>query len=164
MLFSASMTDEVDELIRLSLNHPVRLFVDKSTDLASNLVQEFIRIRKHHEEDRDAVLISLCKRTFKSQCIIFFTAKKSVHRMKIIFGLMGLKAAELHGSLTQLNVWLRTFFTCLFYFSDNPFFSLLSFSVLNHWRSSEMERWTSCCAPTWLRVVWILLVSPLSSM
>ena len=57
MLFSASMTDEVNELVRLSLNHPVRLFVDKSTDLASNLVQEFIRIRKQHEQDREAVIV-----------------------------------------------------------------------------------------------------------
>eukprot|EP00123_Amoebidium_parasiticum_P017680 comp23942_c6_seq1/m.42330 comp23942_c6_seq1/g.42330 ORF comp23942_c6_seq1/g.42330 comp23942_c6_seq1/m.42330 type:complete len:839 (-) comp23942_c6_seq1:320-2836(-) len=101
MLFSATMTDEVDDLVSLSLHEPVRLFVDRNTVTASNLIQEFIRIRPNRERDRDAILLALVKRTFKNNCIIFFRSKASAHRMKIIFGLMGLKASELHGNLTQ---------------------------------------------------------------
>jgi hypothetical protein len=57
MLFSATMTDEVKELVRLSLNQPVRLFVDSNMDVAANLQQEFIRIRPNREDDRQAVIL-----------------------------------------------------------------------------------------------------------
>ncbi|KAG0001478.1 nucleolar DEAD-box protein required for synthesis of 60S ribosomal subunit [Entomortierella chlamydospora] len=101
MLFSATMTDNVDELIRMSLNRPVRLQVDSSNATAARLIQEFVRIRQHREEDRPAVLLALCSRTFKRRVIIFFRSKAAAHQMKIIFGLMNLRAAELHGNLTQ---------------------------------------------------------------
>ncbi|KAF9972945.1 nucleolar DEAD-box protein required for synthesis of 60S ribosomal subunit [Actinomortierella ambigua] len=101
MLFSATMTDNVDELIRMSLNRPVRLMIDSNKATASRLVQEFVRIRQHREEDRPAILLALCSRTFKKRCIVFFRSKAAAHQMKIIFGLMGLRAAELHGNLSQ---------------------------------------------------------------
>ncbi|KAG0244014.1 P-loop containing nucleoside triphosphate hydrolase protein [Mortierella sp. GBAus27b] len=101
MLFSATMTDNVDELIRMSLNRPVRLQIDSTNATAARLVQEFVRIRQHREEDRPALLLALCSRTFKHRVIIFFRSKAAAHQMKITFGLMGLRAAELHGNLTQ---------------------------------------------------------------
>ncbi|TPX63430.1 hypothetical protein SpCBS45565_g06613 [Spizellomyces sp. 'palustris'] len=103
MLFSATMTDNVDDLIKLSLNRPVRLFVDSSTSIANRLVQEFIRVRAHREESRPAILAALCTRTYASETIVFFRSKAAAHHMKIVFGLLGLKAAELHGNLTQLQ-------------------------------------------------------------
>ncbi|ORX37774.1 P-loop containing nucleoside triphosphate hydrolase protein [Kockovaella imperatae] len=99
MLFSATMTDSVDELVRLSLNKPIRVFVDPPRATASGLTQEFVRIRS--EEARSAHLLALCKRSVKERCIIFFRSKALAHQMKIIFGLSRLKAAELHGNLTQ---------------------------------------------------------------
>ncbi|KAF8935732.1 nucleolar DEAD-box protein required for synthesis of 60S ribosomal subunit [Dissophora ornata] len=101
MLFSATMTDNVDELIRMSLNRPVRLQIDASNATAARLIQEFVRIRQHREEDRPAILLALCSRTFKRRVIVFFRSKAAAHQMKIIFGLMGLRSAELHGNLTQ---------------------------------------------------------------
>lgn len=104
MLFSATMTDSVDDLVKLSLNRPVRLFVNNNRNLASGLVQEFIRIRAGRNDlDRAAILASLVMRTYKTETIIFFGSKAAAHQMKIIFGLLGLKAAELHGDLTQLQ-------------------------------------------------------------
>ena len=47
---------QVEELVRLSLNHPVRLFVDSNTDVADNLRQEFIRIKTKKEGDREAIV------------------------------------------------------------------------------------------------------------
>ncbi|KAJ3413538.1 nucleolar DEAD-box protein required for synthesis of 60S ribosomal subunit [Chytridiales sp. JEL 0842] len=102
MLFSATMTDNVDSLIKLSLNRPIRLFMNNNT-VASKLVQEFIRVRAHKEESRPAILLALCTRTYTSEVIVFFRSKAAAHHMKILFGLMGLKAAELHGNLTQLQ-------------------------------------------------------------
>jgi hypothetical protein len=51
---------QVDDLIALSLHEPVRLFVHKNTETASNLVQEFVRIRQTRETDRDAFLLGVC--------------------------------------------------------------------------------------------------------
>jgi ATP-dependent RNA helicase DDX27 len=106
MLFSATMTDNIDELIRLSLKRPVRLFVDNAQSMTSKLVQEFIRVRGHKEESRPAILAALCSRTYKSETIVFFRSKAAAHHMRILFGLIGLKAAELHGNLTQPQVFI----------------------------------------------------------
>ncbi|KAJ3338047.1 nucleolar DEAD-box protein required for synthesis of 60S ribosomal subunit [Gonapodya sp. JEL0774] len=103
MLFSATMTDDVDSLVRLHMTKPVRLFIDASTSITTNLIQEFVRIRAHKDEDRAGVLAALCSRTYKSRCIIFFRSKKAAHRMKVVFGFLGLKSAELHGDLSQLQ-------------------------------------------------------------
>jgi ATP-dependent RNA helicase DDX27 len=71
MLFSATMTDEVDDLVSLTLHQPVRLFVNKNTQTTSNLTQEFIRIRQGGERNREAILLSLCTRAFKARTLIF---------------------------------------------------------------------------------------------
>ena len=99
MLFSATMTDSVDSLIRLSLTRPVRLFVSPKRSTADGLTQEFVRIRR--EMERPAVLVGLCKRTFAKRCIVFFRSKALAHQMRVVFGLMGLKAEEIHGNLSQ---------------------------------------------------------------
>ncbi|KDQ63735.1 hypothetical protein JAAARDRAFT_120352 [Jaapia argillacea MUCL 33604] len=101
MLFSATMTDSVDELVKMSLNKPVRLFVDPKRTTAKGLVQEFVRVRAGKEDERSALLVALCKRTFKTNVIIFFRSKKLAHQMRIIFGLLNMRAEELHGDLTQ---------------------------------------------------------------
>lgn len=40
MLFSATMTEEVDELVKLSLTRPVRLSADPSTKRPATLTEE----------------------------------------------------------------------------------------------------------------------------
>ncbi|KAJ4758711.1 ATP-dependent RNA helicase DRS1 [Rhynchospora pubera] len=101
MLFSATMTEEVDALVQLSLNKPVRLEADPSLRRPKTLTEEVIRIRRAREVNREAVLLALCSKTFKQKVIIFSGTKKAAHRLKIIFGLARMKAAELHGNLTQ---------------------------------------------------------------
>ncbi|KAH9898412.1 DEAD-domain-containing protein [Cubamyces lactineus] len=101
MLFSATMTDSVDELVKMSLNKPVRLFVDPKRATARGLLQEFVRVRAGKEAERSALLVALCKRTFKSRVIIFFRSKKLAHQMRIVFGLLDMKCDELHGDLSQ---------------------------------------------------------------
>ncbi|KAJ7254091.1 DEAD-domain-containing protein [Mycena haematopus] len=101
MLFSATMTDSVDELVKMSLNKPVRLFVDPKRSTARGLVQEFVRVRAGKEAERSALLVTLCKRTFRTNVIIFLRSKKLAHQMRIVFSLLGMKCDELHGDLTQ---------------------------------------------------------------
>ncbi|KAJ3024985.1 UNVERIFIED_CONTAM: nucleolar DEAD-box protein required for synthesis of 60S ribosomal subunit [Siphonaria sp. JEL0065] len=103
MLFSATMTDKIDDLTKLSLNRPIRLFVNKATALTSRLTQEFVRVRSHKENSKPAMLLALCSRTYKEEVVIFFRSKAAAHYMMVLFGLCGLKAAELHGNLTQLQ-------------------------------------------------------------
>lgn len=101
MLFSATMTDSIDQLIKLSLNRPVRLLVDAKKSTASGLVQEFVRVRPQNEHLRTAMLILVCTRLFTSRVIIFLRSKVFAHRLRIMFGLLDLKAGELHGNLSQ---------------------------------------------------------------
>ncbi|KAL0912626.1 hypothetical protein M5K25_018610 [Dendrobium thyrsiflorum] len=103
MLFSATMTEEVDQLVILSLNKPVRLQADPSTKRPVTLTEEIVRIRRIREANQEAVLLALCSKTFIEKVIVFSGTKQAAHRLKIIFGLAGLKAAELHGNLTQVQ-------------------------------------------------------------
>ncbi|CAA6655983.1 unnamed protein product [Spirodela intermedia] len=103
MLFSATMTEEVGELAKLSLTKPVRLEADPSTKRPATLTEEVVRVRRSREVNQEAVLLALCSRTFTHKVIIFSGTKEAAHRLKIIFGLAGLKAAELHGNLTQVQ-------------------------------------------------------------
>ena len=104
MLFSATMTDSVDKLIRVGLNRPVRLMVDARKQTVGTLIQEFVRLRPGREDKRLAYLLHLCSTLYTDRVIIFFRQKKEAHRVRIIFGLCGFKAAELHGSMTQEQV------------------------------------------------------------
>jgi len=101
MLFSATMTDSVDKLIRVGLNRPVRLLVDAKKQTVAGLVQEFVRLRPGRESKRPAYLIHLCKTIYTSRAIIFFRQKRTAHRTRILFSLLDLRAAELHGSMSQ---------------------------------------------------------------
>ncbi|KAI5302741.1 nucleolar DEAD-box protein required for synthesis of 60S ribosomal subunit [Ascosphaera pollenicola] len=101
MLFSATMTSSIDKLINVGLNKPVRLMVDAKKQTVTTLTQEFVRLRPGREDKRLAYLLLLCETIYKDRVIIFFRQKKEAHRVRIIFGLFGLKAAELHGGMSQ---------------------------------------------------------------
>jgi ATP-dependent RNA helicase DDX27 len=104
MLFSATMTSTVDKLIRVGLNRPVRLMVDAKKQTVTTLVQEFVRLRPGREDKRLACLLYLCENVYTDRAIIFFRQKKEAHRVRVVFALCGLKAAELHGSMSQEQV------------------------------------------------------------
>ncbi|GMM50789.1 putative ATP-dependent RNA helicase [Starmerella bacillaris] len=102
MLFSATMNSNIQDLVKLSLKKPVRLMMDPPKQAASGLKQEFIRIRKQHEKSRPAILVQLLKKIGpKRRTIVFVAQKVKVHRLRVLLGLMGIKAGELHGALTQ---------------------------------------------------------------
>ncbi|KAM4057267.1 DEAD/DEAH box helicase [Hirsutella rhossiliensis] len=101
MLFSATMTSTVDRLIRVGMNKPVRLMVDAQKKTVGTLVQEFVRLRPGRDEKRMGYLVHLCKVLYTERVIIFFRQKKEAHRARVIFGLLDLSCAELHGSMNQ---------------------------------------------------------------
>ncbi|PVU95854.1 hypothetical protein BB561_001564 [Smittium simulii] len=101
MLFSATMTDNINDLIRLSLNKPIRIMVDPPKQTSTRLIQEFVRVRMGKEQSRVTFLVVLCKFLYKKKVIIFFRSKAAAHQFKIMFGLLGMKSGELHGSMPQ---------------------------------------------------------------
>ncbi|KKF93871.1 ATP-dependent RNA helicase DRS1 [Ceratocystis fimbriata CBS 114723] len=101
MLFSATMTASVDKLVSIGMSKPVRLQVDAQNKTATGLVQEFVRLRPGREEKRMGYLVWLCKNVFHERVIVFFRQKKDTHIARIVFGLLGLSCAELHGSMNQ---------------------------------------------------------------
>ena len=103
LLFSATMTTEVARLSDLSMKRPVKISVDEVMNVASHLRQEFVRITPSLDKSREALLLALCSRTFKTRTIVFFPLRWQAHRMKIVFGLCGLNAGELHGDMPQAS-------------------------------------------------------------
>mmetsp|Transcript_17377 Transcript_17377/g.32956 ORF Transcript_17377/g.32956 Transcript_17377/m.32956 type:complete len:925 (+) Transcript_17377:131-2905(+) len=119
LLFSATMGTKVDDLIKLSLKQPVRIHVStkgqmmkdgqtvplgSDVEVANRLEQEFVRVRTSNEGvNREAMLLALLTRTFTKRVIVFFDTKADAHRMMIVCGLCGIKCAELHGNLTQVQ-------------------------------------------------------------
>ncbi|GFH45457.1 ATP-dependent RNA helicase DDX27 [Chaetoceros tenuissimus] len=114
LLFSATMGTKVDELIKLSLKRPVRVHVsakDKKdsdsadgVEVANRLEQEFVRVRASNEGvNREAMLLALLTRTYTKRVIVFFDTKADAHRLMILAGLCGIKCAEIHGNLTQVQ-------------------------------------------------------------
>ncbi|KAF1995698.1 DEAD-domain-containing protein [Amniculicola lignicola CBS 123094] len=101
MLFSATMTNSVDKLIRVGMNRPVRLMVDAKKNTVAGLVQEFVRLRQGKEDKRLAYLMFLCEKVYSDRVIIFFRQKKEAHRVRVVFALCGMKASELHGNMSQ---------------------------------------------------------------
>jgi len=49
----------VKDLAAVSLNKPVKVFINEATDTALGLRQEFIRIRSNREGDREAVVAGI---------------------------------------------------------------------------------------------------------
>lgn len=101
MLFSATMTSQVKELALVSLKNPMKVFVNENTDVAQNLRQEFVRVRKNSEDYREAILAYLVTRSFGENCMVFVQTKIMAHRLNILLGLLGVKSGELHGNLRQ---------------------------------------------------------------
>ncbi|XP_055327226.1 probable ATP-dependent RNA helicase DDX27 [Paramacrobiotus metropolitanus] len=101
MLFSATLTEEVEKLAAVSLNDPVRLFVDESASVAAALRQEFVRVRE--ENTREALVLALLCRNFTERTLVFIPTKVQVHRFYLILKLFKMKAAELHGNLSQMQ-------------------------------------------------------------
>ena len=106
MLFSATLSPSVNDLILLSLNRPVKVAIDPFDSVVERLTQEFVRIKQKssaEEElrEREALVLALCQRSFKQRVLVFCQSKEECHRLFLLFSFFQLRAAELQGNLTQ---------------------------------------------------------------
>jgi ATP-dependent RNA helicase DDX27 len=105
MLFSATMTPKIEDLIKLSLKRPVRIKTESShLTVAPRLIQEFVKVKDKH--DIDAILLSLIHRGFSEKTIVFFELKRDAHRFCAVLNLSGIRAVELHGDLPQIQRYM----------------------------------------------------------
>ncbi|GMM55512.1 putative ATP-dependent RNA helicase [Maudiozyma humilis] len=103
LLFSATMNSKIKQLVSLSLRKPVRIMINPPKQAASKLVQEFVRIRKR-DHLKPALLFNLIRKLDnmgQKRIVVFVARKELAHRLRVILGLLGMKATELHGSLSQ---------------------------------------------------------------
>lgn len=105
LLFSATLSDAIKDLATLSLNRPLRVDASTSHSLPQQLEQVLVPVPTESGNDstlREAVLLHLCFETYKGKrTIVFFRTKKAAHRVALIFRLLNIPHAELHGNLTQ---------------------------------------------------------------
>jgi len=134
MLFSATMTAKVEDLAKLSLKRPIRVRITgadasnsssggagtSSISFAPRLVQEFIKLRSSALPSApvrpgdsavdaltvESMLLSLVDRSFGKRVIVFFEMKRNAHRFCALLTLIGIKAVELHGDVTQAQRYM----------------------------------------------------------
>ncbi len=92
----------MERLAALSLQQPARLSADGLGAAPASLTQQIVRVRPANAGDKEAIVLSLLSRAFADlRVIVFARTKARAHRLKIVAGLVGIAAAELHGDMTQ---------------------------------------------------------------
>lgn len=91
----------MESLGLLSLKNPARLASDAYGHAPNTLTEEVVRLRKDQAGDKEAVLLALCAKVCPKRTLVFFPTKSAAHRAKLAAGLLGMRAGELHGNLTQ---------------------------------------------------------------
>ena len=113
LLFSATMTSAVDKLVKLALNKPVWLSVDKKFDMNSELTHELVRLPEAEANNKDdfetreatrlAHLLALCKTQLRTKTLIFCASKQCAHKVMLFMTLAGFAVADLHANLTHVQ-------------------------------------------------------------
>ena len=106
LLFSATLSPSVSDLILLSCKDPIRVTIDPYDAVVERLTQEFVRIKQRSTEDeeereREAILLALCQRSFRDRVLVFTRTKEQCHRLFLLLSFHQIRAAELQGNLTQ---------------------------------------------------------------
>ncbi|KRX05223.1 P-loop containing nucleoside triphosphate hydrolase [Pseudocohnilembus persalinus] len=99
LLFSATLNQDVNKLVGISMKKPIRLNANPDSQTSDKLKQFVLKISE--EKYREPALLALCTKFYKDQTLIFFRTKRECHKMAIILGLMGIKVCELHGNMNQ---------------------------------------------------------------
>lgn len=95
LFFSATISREIERLIREFLRNPVRISV-KTRDTAENIEQDVIRIQ--HGNTKLSVLNNLLSKEEFNKVLIFGRTKHGVEKLSRILSNNGFKADSIHGN------------------------------------------------------------------
>ena len=94
LFFSATISPEIEKLIKEFLHEPIRISV-KTQDTSKNVEQDVVRIKRG--EDKLAVLHDLLIQKELSKVLIFGRTKHGVERLSKMLIAKGFKAESIHG-------------------------------------------------------------------
>eukprot|EP01103_Thecamoeba_quadrilineata_P012742 TRINITY_DN3363_c0_g1_i1.p1 TRINITY_DN3363_c0_g1~~TRINITY_DN3363_c0_g1_i1.p1 ORF type:complete len:346 (-),score=65.87 TRINITY_DN3363_c0_g1_i1:127-1164(-) len=97
-LFSATMTDKVEKLQRVSLKDPVRLEASKKFQTVKSLKQHYVFMPFKH---KDCYLVYILNELATNCVIVFVGAKKNVQRLEYLLTSLGFNVGALHGDMPQ---------------------------------------------------------------
>lgn len=99
MLFSATMTSQVQKLQRASLNDPVRLQVSSSKfQTPQHLIQHYLFIPAKY---KDVYLTYIINELAGKSMLVFCGTCQNVQRLTLMLRNLGFPAVSLHGQMTQ---------------------------------------------------------------
>ena len=96
MLFSATLDGQVGHLVKKYLKSPVEVAVDSATETVGTMRHLFLAI---HRLDKDKVIASMAAGA--GQTVVFCDTKRQCDRVERALVDIGVKAAAIHGDLTQ---------------------------------------------------------------
>lgn len=149
MLFSATQTQKVKDIARVSTNKsPVYVGVDDHKEAATRkgLTQGYVVCPS---ERRFLLLYSFLKRNLKKKVIVFFSTCMSVKFHAELLNYIDIPVIELHGKLKQ-SKRTSTFFEVCAVRNVRRLTVYLTWS----WNSLSTLNGASCCARMWPRAVW----------
>lgn len=97
-LFSATMTNKVAKLKRVSLQNPVKAEVEKAVLTVDKLSQYFALVPAKFKE---IYFVYLMKKLSGMSMIIFCETRANAHRVSLMLNYMDFPAVLLHGKMTQ---------------------------------------------------------------
>jgi superfamily II DNA/RNA helicase len=99
LFFSATLSNDIEKLIKDFLNDPVRISV-KTQDTSKNVEQDIVRVRDHSGDKIDVLHNLLSKEEFK-KVLVFGRTKNGVEKLSDTLIKRGHKASSIHGNKNQ---------------------------------------------------------------
>ena len=93
--FSATISSDIDNLIKEFLNNPIKVSV-KTRDTSKNIEQDVVRIK--NGENKLAVLNNLLKQKEFNKVLVFGRTKHGVKKLSKILSQNGIKSESIHGN------------------------------------------------------------------
>ena len=98
LLFSATMPDEIEYLVKNKLNNPLNLELNTRNETASTLTECVV---VSPNKMKEVVLYTLLKELQGKSCIVFTGSCKSAHILAKMLNILHIKTALYHGKLQQ---------------------------------------------------------------
>jgi len=101
MLFSATMSNEIERLTKKFLKDPVRVQVSRQSQTAETIEQWVVKVPSGPEEKREALRALIAKADGLTNAIIFCNRKRDVATLARSLERHGFSAGGLHGDMDQ---------------------------------------------------------------